>query len=52
MKQEEFAQLAMYLAGFGLVDLLVRKINLTDNQILIFYGGIACISYYLFTSKL
>ena len=52
MKQEEFAQLAMYLAGFGFVDLFVRKINLTDNQKILFYGGIACISYYLFTTKL
>ena len=52
MNQEKFAQLTMYLAGFGLVDLFVRRINLTDNQKILFYSGIACISYYLFTTKL
>ena len=52
MTQEKFAQMTMYLAGFGLVDLLVRRINLNDNQKILFYGVIACISYYLFTTKL
>ena len=52
MNQEKFAQMTMYLAGFGLVDLFIRKINLTDNQQILFYIGIACTSYYLFTTKL
>ena len=52
MNIDLFAQLAMYIGGFGISDLLVKNLHLTNEKKLMFYVSLFCLSYALFHIKL
>lgn len=49
--RERFAQLAMYIAGFGLMDQFVKMTKLSSSQRILLYVTIGIISCYLFSNK-
>ena len=49
--RERFAQLAMYIAGFGLMDQFVKMTELSLYQRILLYLTIGIISWYLFSNK-
>ena len=52
MNQNLFAQLAMYIGGFGISGIVEEQSQFTVVQRVLFYLGFLILSYILFTTKL